>query len=161
MDVNDRLTRLEDALIDLAVVVSGGHLDHLASANMSPVVREAGRQAASSVPPGGNRRTGVLRVPPPEHWGMVAKGLHTTSAPDGLGRGHPTWQAYGAITHEEIFHLCNGRAALALSLRAGVRVASGRPSTRERGVGQRLRLGGACRERRAGTRPSCGPGRAG
>jgi len=26
MDVNDRLTRLEDALIDLAVVVSGGHL---------------------------------------------------------------------------------------------------------------------------------------
>ena len=44
MDVNDRLTRLEDALIDLAVVVSEGHLDHLASANMSPVVREAGRQ---------------------------------------------------------------------------------------------------------------------
>jgi len=44
MDVNDRLTRLEDALIDLAVVVSGGHLDHLAAANMSPVVVEAGRQ---------------------------------------------------------------------------------------------------------------------
>jgi hypothetical protein len=44
MDVNDRLTRLENALIDLAVVVSGGHLDHLASANMSPVVVEAGRQ---------------------------------------------------------------------------------------------------------------------
>jgi len=44
MDVNDRLTRLEDALIDLAVVVSGGHLDHLASANMSPVVVEAGRK---------------------------------------------------------------------------------------------------------------------
>ena len=43
MDVNDRLTRLEDALIDLAVVVSEGHLDHLASANMSPVVVEAGR----------------------------------------------------------------------------------------------------------------------
>jgi len=42
--VNDRLTRLEDALIDLAVVVSGDHLDHLASANMSPVVVEAGRQ---------------------------------------------------------------------------------------------------------------------
>lgn len=44
MDVNDRLIRLEDALIDLAVVVSGGHLDHLAAANMSPVVVEAGRQ---------------------------------------------------------------------------------------------------------------------
>jgi hypothetical protein len=44
MDVNDRLTRLENALIDLAVVVSGGHLEHLASANMSPVVVEAGRQ---------------------------------------------------------------------------------------------------------------------
>ena len=44
MDVNDRLTRLEDALIDLAVVVSGGHLDHLASANMSPDVVGAGRQ---------------------------------------------------------------------------------------------------------------------
>ena len=44
MDVNDRLTRLEDALIDLAVIVSEGHLDHLASANMSPVVVEAGRQ---------------------------------------------------------------------------------------------------------------------
>jgi len=44
MDVNDRLTRLENALIDLAVVVSGGHHDHLAAANMPPVVREAGRQ---------------------------------------------------------------------------------------------------------------------
>lgn len=44
MDVNDRITRLEDALIDLAVVVSVGHLDHLTSANMSPVVVEAGRQ---------------------------------------------------------------------------------------------------------------------
>ncbi len=44
MDVNDRLTRLEDALIDLAVVVSGGHLDHLAPLDMSPVVGEAGRQ---------------------------------------------------------------------------------------------------------------------
>ena len=44
MDVNDRLTRLEDALIDLAVVVTAGHLDHLTSANMSPVVVEAGRQ---------------------------------------------------------------------------------------------------------------------
>ena len=44
MDVNDRITRLEDALIDLAVVVSEGHLDHLAAANMSPVVVEAGRQ---------------------------------------------------------------------------------------------------------------------
>jgi hypothetical protein len=44
MEVNDRLTRLENALIDLAVVVSEGHLDHLASANMSPVVVEAGRQ---------------------------------------------------------------------------------------------------------------------
>jgi hypothetical protein len=29
MDVNDRLTRLEDALIDLAVVVRGGHLTTL------------------------------------------------------------------------------------------------------------------------------------
>ena len=44
MDMNDRLTRLENALIDLAVVVSGGHLDHLASVDMSPVVVEAGRQ---------------------------------------------------------------------------------------------------------------------
>jgi len=44
MDVNDRLIRLEDALIDLAVVVSEGHLDRLTSANMSPVVVEAGRQ---------------------------------------------------------------------------------------------------------------------
>ena len=41
-DLNDRLTRVEDALIDLAVVVGEGHLDHLASANMSPVVVEAG-----------------------------------------------------------------------------------------------------------------------
>jgi hypothetical protein len=44
MDANDRLTRLEDALVDLAVVVSEGHLDHLAAASLSPAVREAGRQ---------------------------------------------------------------------------------------------------------------------
>jgi hypothetical protein len=42
MDVNDRLTRLKDALIDLAIVVSQGHLAHLDAANMSPEVVEAG-----------------------------------------------------------------------------------------------------------------------
>jgi hypothetical protein len=41
-------SRLEDALADRAIVVSGGHLDHLASANMSAVVREAGRQLQRS-----------------------------------------------------------------------------------------------------------------
>lgn len=44
MDVIDRLARLEDAVIDLAMVVSGGHLAHLDSANMSSEVVEAGRQ---------------------------------------------------------------------------------------------------------------------
>ncbi len=44
IDTTDRLTRLEDALIDLAVVMSEGYLDHRASANMSPVVVEAGGQ---------------------------------------------------------------------------------------------------------------------
>ena len=47
MDVNDRLNRLEDALIDLAIVVSGGHLAHLGSANMSPDVVEAGRRLSA------------------------------------------------------------------------------------------------------------------
>jgi hypothetical protein len=42
MDVNDRLTRLEDALIDLAMVVSQGHLANLDAANMSSDVVEAG-----------------------------------------------------------------------------------------------------------------------
>ena len=44
MDVNDRLSRTEDALIDLAIVVSGGHIAHLDSANMSHEVMEAGRR---------------------------------------------------------------------------------------------------------------------
>ena len=44
MDVSDRLTRLEGALIDLAIIVSEGHLAHLGSANMSPDVVEAGRR---------------------------------------------------------------------------------------------------------------------
>jgi hypothetical protein len=44
VDPNDRLARLEDALIDLAVVVSGGHLAHLVSANISPDVVKAGKR---------------------------------------------------------------------------------------------------------------------
>lgn len=43
MDVNDRLTRLEDALIDLAIVVTEGHLAR-PDAHMAPVVVEAGRR---------------------------------------------------------------------------------------------------------------------
>ena len=43
MDVNDRLTRLEDALIDLVLVVTEGHLGRLAS-HMAPDVVEAGRR---------------------------------------------------------------------------------------------------------------------
>jgi hypothetical protein len=42
--MNDRITRLEDALIDLAVVVSGGHLAHLVSANISADVVRAGHK---------------------------------------------------------------------------------------------------------------------
>ena len=42
--MDDRLTRLEDALIDLAVVVSGGHLSHLVSANISADVVKAGQR---------------------------------------------------------------------------------------------------------------------
>lgn len=44
MDVNDRIARLEDALVDLAVVVSRGHLSHLVSANISSEVVQAGRR---------------------------------------------------------------------------------------------------------------------
>lgn len=47
MNVTERLDRLEDALIDLAIVVSQGHLDHLDSANMDPQVVEAGRRLQS------------------------------------------------------------------------------------------------------------------
>ena len=43
MDVNDRLSRLEDALIDLATVVSEGHWDRL-DAHMAPGVVEAGKR---------------------------------------------------------------------------------------------------------------------
>jgi hypothetical protein len=43
MDVNDRLTRLEDALIDLVIVVTEGNLARL-GAHMSPEVREAGER---------------------------------------------------------------------------------------------------------------------
>ena len=44
MDVNDRIARLEDALIDLAIVVSEGHLAHLVSANISSDVVKAGQR---------------------------------------------------------------------------------------------------------------------
>jgi len=43
MDVNDRLTRLEDALTDLAIVVTEGHLSRL-EAHISPDVVVAGRR---------------------------------------------------------------------------------------------------------------------
>ena len=43
MDVNDRLTRLEDALTDLAIVVTEGHLSRLES-HIAPDVVEAGRK---------------------------------------------------------------------------------------------------------------------
>jgi hypothetical protein len=41
MDVNDRLTRLEDTLIDLVIVVTEGNLSRL-GAHMAPDVRDAG-----------------------------------------------------------------------------------------------------------------------
>ncbi len=41
MDVNDRLTRLENALIDLAIVVTEGNLARL-GAHMAPDVVAAG-----------------------------------------------------------------------------------------------------------------------
>jgi len=43
MDVNDRLTRLEDALIDLAIVVSEGHFGRL-DAHIAPDVVQAGKR---------------------------------------------------------------------------------------------------------------------
>jgi hypothetical protein len=43
MDLNDRLTRLEDALIDLAIVVSEGHLTRLET-HIAPDVVEAGKR---------------------------------------------------------------------------------------------------------------------
>ena len=43
MDVNDRLTRLEDALIDLAIVVTEVHLTRL-DADFARTVVEAGRR---------------------------------------------------------------------------------------------------------------------
>jgi len=43
MDANDRLTRLEDALIDLAIVMTEGNLGRL-GAHMALDVREAGKQ---------------------------------------------------------------------------------------------------------------------
>jgi hypothetical protein len=43
MDVNDRLTRIEDALIDLALVVTEGHLGRLSS-HIAPDVVEAGER---------------------------------------------------------------------------------------------------------------------
>ena len=43
MDTNDRLTRLEDALIDLAIVVTEGNLARL-GAHMAPVVHDAGQR---------------------------------------------------------------------------------------------------------------------
>jgi hypothetical protein len=43
-DVIDRLNRLEDALIDLAIMVSQGHLDDLDSANMSSDIVRAGKR---------------------------------------------------------------------------------------------------------------------
>lgn len=44
MDLNDRMARIEDAVIDLAIVVSEGHLSHLVSANISLDVLNAGRR---------------------------------------------------------------------------------------------------------------------
>jgi hypothetical protein len=43
MDVNDRLTWLEDALVDLAIVVTEGHLARL-DAHIAPDVVDAGRR---------------------------------------------------------------------------------------------------------------------
>ena len=43
METNDRLTRLEDALIDLALVVTEGHLGRLSS-HIAPEVVEAGER---------------------------------------------------------------------------------------------------------------------
>ena len=43
MDEPDRLTRLEDALIDLVIVVTEGNLARL-DAHMAPEVREAGER---------------------------------------------------------------------------------------------------------------------
>jgi len=43
MDANTRLTRLEDALIDLAVVVTEGHLTRLES-HIAPDVVKAGKR---------------------------------------------------------------------------------------------------------------------
>jgi len=43
MDDDDRLTRLEDAIIDLAIVLSEGHLSRL-DAHMAPDVVEAGKR---------------------------------------------------------------------------------------------------------------------
>ena len=43
MDVNDRLTRLEDALIYLAIIVTEGHLGRL-EAHIAPDVRKAGKR---------------------------------------------------------------------------------------------------------------------
>ena len=47
MDVNDRIARVEDAVIDLAIVVSEGHLSHLISANISSDVVKAGHRLQS------------------------------------------------------------------------------------------------------------------
>ncbi len=43
MDVNARLTRLEDALIDLAIIVTEGHLGRLDS-HIAPDVVKAGKR---------------------------------------------------------------------------------------------------------------------
>ncbi len=43
MDENERLTRLEGALIDLAIIVTEGNLGRL-GAHMAPEVREAGHR---------------------------------------------------------------------------------------------------------------------
>jgi hypothetical protein len=43
MEVDDRLTRLENAVVDLAIVLSEGHLSRL-DAHMAPDVVEAGKR---------------------------------------------------------------------------------------------------------------------
>ena len=43
MEMNDRFNRLKDALIDLAIVVTEGHLTRL-DAHIAPDVVEAGRR---------------------------------------------------------------------------------------------------------------------
>jgi len=53
--MDDRITRLEDALIDLAVVVAEGHLERL-DAHIAPDVVEAGKRLQGFAEAVGNER---------------------------------------------------------------------------------------------------------